>query len=323
MLWRELCVRSAIDLFSALLSHRLSSCIAAVVSCLVRLFFPHRKSRPFLLGRSGAAGYAARSFWPKKALPLVRLRKASFVRLTPLFFSLCAPALTHSLLPAQNSPQLQYTPPQSPYTASPRGVWAEPGSNATPAPTAATTTAASTNSTDQQRWAAAAGAGGATTPSSVGQSASASSPAPSAVAKVGAVGSPGSVAGAVAVSAAAAASAAASAASAAAAAGVGDAARATPAAGAGAGVAAGAAGTAGTGAVNDKLMLLKKEKRVLHIMLKNFEKDFKEKNGREVRGRGKRGAVLCGAVRRTRGREERSVGGSGICFWALWELGRK
>ncbi|CAM9983350.1 unnamed protein product [Ectocarpus sp. 6 AP-2014] len=92
----------------------------------------------------------------------------------------------------QHSPQLQYTPPQSPYTASPRGVWAEqPGSSSTtPTSSSAGTTAAAA--------ATAAGGGGA------------------------------------------------------------------------------------GGAANDKLVQLKKEKRVLHVMLKNFEKEFKEKNGREV-----------------------------------------
>lgn len=76
------------------------------------------------------------------------------------------------------------------------------------------------------------------------------------------MGSPSSVAGAVAASAAAAAAAAASAAAAAAAAGVGG-------------------GERGVGAT-ERLEQLKKEKRVLHVMLRNFEKDFKERNGHEV-----------------------------------------
>lgn len=224
----------------------------------------------------------------------------------------------------QHSPQLQYTPPQSPYTHSPRGVWGEPSSStstptssaaATPTAAASTTTSstasltaaaagvvADANSNDQ-RWGSGGGGGsgavmggGSGTGMGAGQGNAvffSSISAAAAVTRAGGVGSPGSVAGAVAVSAAAAASAAASAAAAAAAAGVVDGGRAAAAAAAatapGTAAVAAAAGTAGAGAgpvaVNDKLVQLKKEKRVLHIMLKNFEKDFKEKNGREVRAR--------------------------------------
>lgn len=235
-----------------------------------------------------------------------------------VFFFFCALAASRSLSFVQHSPQLQYTPPQSPYTHSPRGVWGEPASS-TPTPTStatavavatATTVSASASSptatgvvadanSNDQRWGSGGGtgvgmvAGGAgngngngtgtgTGQGNAGFSNSTSAATAAAVTRVGGVGSPGSVAGAVAVSAAAAASAAASAASAAAAAGVADGGRAATTAPTTA--AAGAAG-AGPAAVNDKLVQLKKEKRVLHVMLKNFEKEFKEMNGREVRGR--------------------------------------
>ncbi|CAN0456521.1 unnamed protein product, partial [Laminaria digitata] len=122
----------------------------------------------------------------------------------------------------QHSPQLQYTPPQSPYTASPRGVWtggADPNaSNTTNASTNTANASTNTNATPttnlnintntntntnpsngielslstptQQRW----GSG----PSSLGISPSGSSSST----RVGAiVGSPISVAGAVAASA--------------------------------------------------------------------------------------------------------------------------
>lgn len=80
------------------------------------------------------------------------------------------------------------------------------------------------------------------------------------------IGSPSSVAGAVAASTAAAAAAAAAAVSAAVA----------------AGVVVDPGRVIGSGSSAERLEQLKKEKRVLHVMLKNFEKEFKEKNGREV-----------------------------------------
>ncbi|CAB1107696.1 unnamed protein product [Ectocarpus sp. CCAP 1310/34] len=192
----------------------------------------------------------------------------------------------------QHSPQLQYTPPQSPYTASPRGVRAEqPGSSATtpthhrrpppqiapppprPPPLPPLETPTATTSRSRR-----ASSSTSTSTSGGGRERGQDHLAP---APVGAVGSPGSVAGAVAVSAAAAAAAAASAASAAAAAGVGDGGRMAAGSGTTAAAAAAAAGGAG-GPANDKLVQLNREKRVLHVMLKNFEKEFKEKNGREV-----------------------------------------
>lgn len=171
----------------------------------------------------------------------------------------------------QHSPQLQYTPPQSPYTASPRGVWTADsggvGGNASAnSNSAASTPNSSTDATTptQQRWA--------------GTPVLGMSPAGSSTRAGVVVGSPISVQSAVAASAAAAAAAAVSAASAAAAAGVGDVGRGASGSGAGGGGAG-----AGAGGGGEKLEQLKKEKRVLHVMLKNFEKDFKEKNGREVR----------------------------------------
>lgn len=94
----------------------------------------------------------------------------------------------------------------------------------------------------------------------------------SAATRGGTVGSPGTVAGALTASVAAAAAAAV----------VGDVSRASPAAAGAAGGAGAVGAAAGSPMVNEKLVQLKKEKRVLHVMLKNFEKEFKEKNGREV-----------------------------------------
>ena len=122
--------------------------------------------------------------------------------------------------------------------------------------------------------------------------------------RVGAiVGSPISVAGAVAASAAAAAAAAASAASVTAGAvGLGDVGRGAGTGGGGVGTGGGGVGATGGGAggASEKLVQLKKEKRMLHVMLKNFEKEFKEKNGREVRvgGKGGLGRVYGGRRRR-------------------------
>ena len=162
----------------------------------------------------------------------------------------------------QHSPQLQFTPPQSPYTASPRG-----GRNAAAGPEATasnTNNASSSNSnggvnannnnndpSPNPRWSTAPGTSG-----------------PSGGRAGAVVGSPISVAGAVAASTLAAAAAAASAASAAVAAGVGDGGR--------------ASGATGAGGGGERVEQLKREKRKLHVMLKNFEKDFKERNGREV-----------------------------------------
>ncbi|CAM9968545.1 unnamed protein product [Sphacelaria rigidula] len=109
----------------------------------------------------------------------------------------------------QHSPHMQYTPPQSPYTASPRSGWSTASSTG-----GAATTPAATPST--------------TTPAAIAEAVTATAAA------VGS-GERGS-------------------------------------------------GSVGGASAAERLEQLKKEKRVLHVMLKNFEKDFKERNGREVCG---------------------------------------
>lgn len=195
----------------------------------------------------------------------------------------------------QHSPQMQFTPPQSPYTASPRGgrntltgsdmmsssstVGNSTNGNSTVNPKNANGVISASNtiggsngnigggSESAARWNVGATT---TTVTTVSMNPSGSSGSKVGIRAGAVVGSPISIERAVAESTAAAATAAVSAASAAAAvANVGDGGRSS------------GSGSGGGGGA-EKLEQLKKEKRSLHVMLKNFEKEFKEKNGREV-----------------------------------------